>query len=186
MSETFLLVFLTLFLVFACLLLFVIASAFFGFVRTRVPFVPTANDDVKFIARALGITDKDIVYELGSGNGRVCFGIAQLTGAKCVGFELTTWTHLWAVLKLRIQNLKPKKKMSVEFRRENFFNADWSESSVIYGYLYPPLMHRVKEKFLQECKPGTKAIMRDFFLPGLTPLKVFERADDHQIYLYVR
>lgn len=171
--------FLIFFLIFTCVLLFIITSAFFGFVRTRVPFVPTGNKDAEFVAKHLGIGKKDIVYELGSGNGKMCFIINRLTQARCVGFELTWWTHLWAVLRLR-------KHSHIEFRRENFFNADWSEATVIYGYLYPPLMPRVKEKFLQECRPGTKAIMRDFFLPGLKPEKVYERENDHQIYLYVR
>ncbi len=174
------LAFLIVFLIFTILLLFIITSAFFGFVRTRVPFVPTGDSDVEFIAKELGITSRDVFYELGSGNGKVCFGLEKLTGAKCVGYELTRWTYLWAKIKALIIGSKSK------FYRKDFFKEDWSKATVIYGYLYPPLMYRIKEKFLEECKPGTKAIMRDFFLPGLKPNVVYKRPNDHEIYVYIK
>jgi uncharacterized protein YpmB len=81
------LAFLIVFLIFTILLLFIITSAFLGFVRTRVPFVPTADLDVEFIAKELGIKDTDVFFELGSGNGKVCFAIEKLTGAKCTGVQ---------------------------------------------------------------------------------------------------
>lgn len=172
--------FLLIFLFFTIALLFVITSSFFGFIRTRVPFVPTATRDVEFIAKDLGITSKDIFYELGSGNGKVCFAVEKFSGAECTGYELTRWTHLWAKLKALLTGSKSK------FLRKDFFKQDWSKPTVIYGYLYPPLMPRIKEKFLVECKPGSKAIMRDFYLPGLIPDKVYERPGNHQIYVYIR
>lgn len=174
----------TLFLIFmlfvAIICLFIITSAFFGFVRTRVPFVPTGDSDVEFIAKELGITSSDVFYELGSGNGKVCFKIEKLTGAKCVGYELTRWTYLWAKIKALLLGSKS------EFYRKDFFKEDWSKATAIYGYLYPPLMKRIKEKFLEECKPGTKAIMRDFFLPDLKPDNVYKRINDHEIYVYIK
>ncbi len=175
-----LLAFLIFFLIFTSFLLFIITSAFLGFVRTRVPFVPTQDADVFFVTKELGIKPSDVFYELGSGNGKVCFAVEKACGAKCVGYELTRWTHLWA----KIKGLLVKSKS--EFKRKDFFKENWSNATVIYGYLYPPLMQRVKEKFLNECKPGTKAIMRDFFLPGLKPFQVFKRPGDHEIYVYMR
>jgi hypothetical protein len=175
-----LLAFLIFFLLFTILLLFVICSAFFGFVRTRVPFVPTRDSDVKFIAHELGITSNDIFYELGSGNGKVCFAVEKATGAKCVGYELTRWTHLWAKIKSKLI------KSKCDFKRKDFFKEDWSKATVIYGYLYPPLMNRIREKFLAECKPGTKAIMRDFFLPDLKPNEIYRREGDHEIFVYIK
>ena len=53
-----------------------------NFVQTHVPFVPTAKKDlIDMIARA-GITREDLVYDLGSGNGKVVFTVEQLTGAR--------------------------------------------------------------------------------------------------------
>jgi glycosyltransferase involved in cell wall biosynthesis len=93
------------------------------------------------IFKELGITSSDVFYELGSGNGKVCFKIEKLTGAKCVGYELTRWTYLWAKIKALLLGSKS------EFYRKDFFKEDWSKATAIYGYLYPPLMKRIKEKF---------------------------------------
>ena len=168
------------FLLFTLLLLFVIFSAFLGFLITRVPFVPTDAGDIKFIVENLGISSKDIFYDLGSGDGKVCFLVSRLTGAKCVGFELTWWTHLFA----RLKSIVNGQKLGVQFKNQNFFKASWSGANFIYAYLYPPLMGRVKEKFLSDCKPGSVAIVRDFPFPGLKPNEVYNLPKKHEIYIY--
>ncbi len=174
----------SLFLVFALffvvLLLFVISSAFLGFMVTRVPFVPTSQSDIRFIVKELGISSKHTFYDLGSGNGKVCFLVNELSGAKCVGFELTWWTHLWAKIKLKIKNPKAK----LQFKNQNFFKVDWSEANFIYGYLYPMLMARVEEKFIANCKPGSVAIIRDFPFPNLKAQKKYYLPHEHEIYVY--
>lgn len=172
--------FLIFMLAFSCLVLFVILSAFLGFLQTRVPFVPTSTSDIDFIARELKIGPNDIFYDLGSGNGKVCFLINRLSGAKCLGFELTWWTHLLAQLNRKLFYSKKK----IEFKNENFFKVNWAEANYVYGYLYPPLMARVKEKFFAECKPGSVAIIRDFPFLGVKPDIIYKRPGSHEIYIY--
>ncbi|KXK29011.1 MAG: Histone methylation protein DOT1 [Candidatus Hinthialibacteria bacterium OLB16] len=167
-------------LLFAFLLLFVVSSSLLGFMLTRVPFVPTRAADIEFIVKKLGITSKDIFYDLGSGNGKVCFIVNKLTGAKCVGFELTWWTYLWAKIKLKFKDQKSK----LQFKNQNFFNHNWGEATIIYGYLYPMLMRQVQEKFIADCKPGSRAIIRDFPFPDLKPVEVFYLPQNHEIYVY--
>lgn len=189
-------------LIFALAMLFIITSAFFGFLITRVPFVRTPSQDIEFIVKKLGITDRDVFYDLGSGDGKACLIVNELTGAKCVGFELTWWTYVWAKLKGRMQKSKVQfsargarlsgrqgsafggKNHNIIFYRKNFFKHSWQEANYIYAYLYPPLMGRVKEKFLTECKPGAIAIIRDFPLPDLKPDKVYSMPKEHEIYVY--
>lgn len=167
-------------LAFSVLLLFVITSAFLGFLLTRVPFVPTYASDVEFFVKKLGISTKDTFYDLGSGDGKVVFLVEKLSGAKAKGFELTWWTHWLARAK------KIFKKSRAQFVNRNFFKQDWSEATVIYGYLYPPLMGRVKEKFLTECKPGSIAVIRDFPFPGLEPTEKIYRPKNHELYIYTK
>lgn len=173
-------VFLLLFLGFAFLMLFIITSAFIGFLRTRVPFVPTHAGDIRFIVEKLGITSGAVFYDLGSGDGKVCFLVNDLTGAQCVGFELTWWTYVLAILKSKLKRQKSK----LEFKHENFFNVSWAEADYIYGYLYPPLMGRVEEKFLADGKPGAIAIIRDFPFPKLKPVNIYNMPKEHEIYVY--
>lgn len=172
--------FLLLFLIFSLVVLFVVTSAFLGFILTRVPFVPTPAENVKLVVDRLGITDRDVFYDLGSGDGKVCFLVNKLTGAKCVGFELTWWTYALAILKLKVKNIKS----NIEFKNLNFFKQSWSDANYIYGYLYPPLMGRVEEKFLAEGKSGSTAIMRDFPFPNLEPDNVLFLPRGHKIFIY--
>ncbi len=166
------------FLVFAFFLLFIITSAFLGFLITRVPFVPTYTADIKFIVEKLKISSKDTFYDLGSGNGKVVFLVEKLSGAKTKGFEQTLWTHWWAQLQ------KILTRSNAEFSNRNFFKADWSGVNIIYCYLYPPLMGRIEEKFQKEMKPGSIAIVRDFPFPTLSYSQKYYLPKDHEIYIY--
>lgn len=143
-----LIIILWLLLVLVVVLLFVIVSEFVAFLRTRVPFVPTHAGDIEFIVKRLGISTRDVFYDLGSGNGKVVFLVNKLSGATCVGFELSWWTFLFARIKSKVNGQMSK----VAFKNKNFFKADWSGANYIYGYLYPPLMGRVEEKFLADCR----------------------------------
>ncbi len=178
------------FLLFALLLLFVIISAFFGFLITKVPFVPTTKHDIQFIVEKLKITSKNIFYDLGSGNGKVCFLVNKLSGAQCVGYELTWWTHLWAVIKSKFIHLRQgfggqeNQKTKLQFKHQDFFKANWSEADFIYAYLFPFLMAKIEEKFLAECKSGAVAIVRDFPFPHLKYSEKYFLPKNHEIYIY--
>lgn len=167
-------------LLFSFLLLFVITSAFFGFLLTKVPFVPTSAAEVEFIAKKLGISSLGVFYDLGSGDGKVCFIVNRITGAKCVGFELTWWTHLLAEMKLKVKY----QNSNLKFKNQDFFKANWSEADYIYGYLYPMVMGKVEKKFLANCKPGSVAIIRDFPFPNLKPTKIYYMPRNHEVYIY--
>ncbi len=173
-------VFLFVFLAFTLLVLFVITSAFLGFAITRVPFVTTPEKEISKAVKELNITPKDTFYDLGSGNGKVCFIVNEITGADCMGFELTYWNYLLAKIKSRVISHQSR----VTFKNQNFFKHSWDEAGYIYAYLYPPLMGRVEEKFVKECKPGSIAIIRDFPFPKSKPFKVLNTGKGHEIYLY--
>lgn len=159
-------------------LLFIIVSEFIAFIRTRVPFVPTNAADIEFIVKKIKISPNDVFYDLGSGNGKVLFLVEKLTGAKAVGFELGWWTIMFAKIKGRL------KKSGTKFYNQNFFNESWSGATVIYCYLYPPLMGRIEEKFLNELHPGSMAIVRDFPFPTMDYAEKYYLPKNHEIYVY--
>lgn len=156
---------------------FVMISGLWGYFVTRVPFVPTRSADIDLLINKLPITRNDRVYDLGSGDGRVLIHIARSTGAVCKGFELTLWTHLLS--RLRTRHLK----LPISFIRQNFFEANWSEATIIYCYLYPHLVDHVYEKALGECRPGTRVISRDFPFENFKPDQVLQ-VGSHKLYIY--
>src|SRR5579872_1228902 len=110
-------------------LVFLFASAIWAHMVTKVPFVPSSSEDAAKVFGELNLSKKDIFYELGSGDGRICFTAERLIGCKVVGFELG-WAF-WAIAQLR----KYFSRSAVIFHRSNFFNYSWSEATVIYCYL---------------------------------------------------
>lgn len=167
-------------LVFSFVVLFVVVSAFLGFLQTRVPFVPTSAADVEFIVKKLALGSKDVFVDLGSGDGKVCFLVEKVANSRTIGYEVTWWTYFLAKFKAKLRHSRAR------FYCKNFFYEDWSEASVIYGYLYPPLMGRVEKKFLSECRPGTFAVIRDFPFPELKPMEVIYRQGKHELYIYMK
>lgn len=148
-----------------------------GYFVTKVPFVPTRSADIDLLISKLPITRNDRVYDLGSGDGRVLIHIARSTGAVCKGFELTLWTHLLSRLRARYL------KFPISFIRQNFFEANWSDATVIYCYLYPTLMEQIHKKVKAECRPGTKVVSRDFAIKGWVSKWVIETGS-HKLYVY--
>lgn len=169
---------LILFVLFALGLLFIVSSSFWGFLVTRVPYVRSNRGDTLRLLSKVPMKPTDVFYDLGSGDGRVVFMAETMYAMRGVGFERTVWTYLHARIKRRI------KRSRAEFYRKDFFKQPWSEATVVYCYLYPPLMRSVEDKFLADCKPGAILVSRDFPLPTLRPIEILNFTAPHNAYIY--
>ena len=148
-------------------------------VVSRIPFVPTAATDILDVAKRVPVTEQDVFYDLGSGNGKVVFLIEKHTGARTKGFQLAGWTHWYAQIKKFAIGSK------AELVGENFFKHNLQDATVVYTYLYPFLMKDVGEKILAECKPGTKVVSRDFAIPNLPLYEEWQSPSRHLMRLYI-
>ena len=106
-------------LIYSAVLLFVVFSAFWAFVTTRVPFVPSPIKDLERLIKYLELTATDKVLDIGSGNGRVVFVFENLTPARVMGIEAGLWMHLVALIH------KKYKGSRAEFLKANFFKRSW-------------------------------------------------------------
>lgn len=129
-----------------------VISDFFG-----VPFVPTTHSSVDKIFDAVKLKKKDVFIDLGCGDGRTVFYVAKKYGCKAIGIEMNPLLNWYA----RIQK-KIFKTNKVEFRRANIYKTVLSEVSVIYMFLFPETIEKLKPKFLKECSPGTRIISHGF------------------------
>lgn len=170
--------FLLLLMLAALVLCFIITTAAWGFWQTRVPYVRSNMVDTEKLLSAIPWKDTDVFYDLGSGDGRIVFMVEKKGVRRLYGFELTLWTYLHARLK------KLVRKSRAQFLRINFFSQSWSSATVVYCFLYPPLMRQVEEKFLTDCALGTVLISRDFALPTLRPVEVINFKHPHNAYIY--
>jgi WD40 repeat protein len=133
---------------------------------------------------AVGVTKNDVVYDLGSGDGRVVIGAAKNYGCRAVGLELDS-----ELVKLARERAKEAKvDHLVTIKEADIFSADFSEATVVAVYLYPGLLNRLYPK-LQELKPGSRIVSHQFVIPNYPPEQTIivgsqETGAEHKIYLW--
>jgi hypothetical protein len=159
-------------------MLFIAASSFIGFVKTKVPQIPTASRDIKRLVDEGLLREEDLVIDLGCNNGKVLFLMEKYSSCRGRGYELALWSCVYAWIKGFFL------RSDVEIIWGNFFKADLADATVIYCYLYPFLMPKVGEKIKQGCRPGTKVIARDFPIKSLRLIRQFHTYGKHEFFIY--
>lgn len=122
-----------------------------------VPFVPTPQVVVDEMLRLARVGPKDLVYDLGSGDGRIVITAAVKFGANAVGVELDDHLIYQSEESARQANVLDR----VKFLQQDFFKTDFSQATVITMYLLPAVMKRLRSRMLQ-LKPGTRLVAHDF------------------------
>ena len=125
-----------------------------------------------------GVTAADVVYDLGSGDGRIPIIAAQKYGARGVGIEIDARlvTQSWGNANdAQVAN-------RVVFKVGDLFEADLSEATVVTLYLSSSIMRRMMP-VLRALKPGTRIVSHQFPMPGWPP-DDRRRVDEAEILLW--
>ena len=123
-----------------------------------VIFLPTPQDVVSAMLDLAKVTDKDIVYDLGSGDGRTPITAAKDHGARGVGVEFNP-----KLVALSRQNAEQAGVADrVRFINADLFQTDISEATVVTLYLLSSLNQRLLPKLQSELKPGTRIVSHAF------------------------
>lgn len=96
----------------------------------------------------------DIIYDLGSGEGTALIIATKEFGATGVGIEIDPFRAFLSKVKIRFADLADK----IEIRRDSFWNQNISEATVVFMYLIPKTLVKLRPKFLKELKPGTRVV----------------------------
>jgi ribosomal protein L11 methylase PrmA len=115
---------------------------------------PTPMDTVHRMLELAQVSDKDIVYDLGSGDGRIIINAARIYHARAVGIEADPFRFLVSWINILISG--QIKRARVKFG--NFFREDISNATVITLFLFKPTNNRLRTKLMQELKPGTRIV----------------------------
>ncbi len=136
----------------------------YGSIASRVPLVPVRQRAVSFIVETLGLTDGSVLYDLGSGDGRVLeHALERTPRLKAIGLEIAPWPRLISKIKL-----KRFGKRAV-IKNKNFFTADFSDATHVYLYLFPSVMDELKPMFDRTLAPGTRVVSCDFQFTNKEP-----------------
>lgn len=140
-------------------------------------WVPTPMKTVRRMLELAEIQSEDIVYDLGSGDGRIILTAAQEFGARTVGIEADPIRVIWSRLVINFRGLG----QLVSVIWGNFFHKSLREATVVTIYQTQEINNRLREKFIRELKSGTRIVSYNFTFDTWTPIKIDEKA---HIYLY--
>lgn len=126
------------------------------------PFVPSPTHVVWKMLELANVSKNDVVYDLGSGDGRIVIAAAKEFGARGVGIEIDPDLVKKARAKARELGVADR----VEFRQGDLFNADLSDATVVTLYLWPDMNNRLRPKLKTELDPGDRVVSHSFDIDG--------------------
>jgi len=136
------------------IILFILLSWFWPPDSPWAPFWSTPKEKARAFCKLAKVGKKDVVYELGCGNATALIVAAKEFGAKGVGIEIDPLRYVIAKISVRLNGASSR----VTILRKNFFNVDFSPATIVYAYLVPKALNRLKPKFKKELKKGTKIV----------------------------
>jgi SAM-dependent methyltransferase len=131
------------------------------------PYVPTPWVIVDEMLKLAGIRADDMVYDLGSGDGRLVIAAAKRYGARGVGIELQPELVAMANEAAKKEGVADR----VKFIQGDLFETDIREATVVTLYLLPRFVTRLAPRFRAELKPGTRIVSHDYPLSPWKPDK---------------
>ncbi|TRW14648.1 SAM-dependent methyltransferase [Glacieibacterium frigidum] len=129
-----------------------------------VIYVPTPEPMVDKMFELVKLKKGDVLYDLGSGDGRIPIRAAQKFGVRGVGIDINP---------VRIAEANENAKKAgvtglVQFRNADLFETDFREATVVTLYLLPTLNDKLLPQLLA-LKPGTRIVSHAFPISGWTP-----------------
>ena len=144
-----------------------------------VIYVPTPQNVVDAMLKMANVTAKDVVYDLGSGDGRIPITAAEKYGARGVGIDINPERIKEANANLA----KSKAGDKVRFLNQDLFETDLSPATVITLYLLPSLNQKLIPK-LKQLKPGTRIVSHSFDMGTDWPPEKTEDVQGRMVYYW--
>lgn len=145
-----------------------------------VIYVPTPQEVVEAMLQMANVTSKDVVYDLGSGDGRIPITAAQKFGATAVGIDINPERIKQANENLAKAGVGDK----VKFLNQDLFETDLSPATVITLYLLPTLNVKLMPT-LKKLKPGTRIVSHSFDMGSAWPPEKTQDVNGRMIYYWV-
>ncbi|KPF70125.1 hypothetical protein IP84_03930 [beta proteobacterium AAP99] len=130
-----------------------------------VPYVPTPMTVVDRMLEMAKVGKRDLVYDLGCGDGRIVIRAAERFGCRGVGVDLDPVR----VSEAKTNAEKAKVQSLVKFEVGNVFTYDFSPATVVTMYLLRSVNMRLRPRLLAELKPGTRIVSHAFDLGDWKP-----------------
>lgn len=144
-----------------------------------VKYVPSPDSVVEAMLTLAKVTPADVVYDLGSGDGRIPIAAAKVYGARGVGIEIDRIRILESQDNLRKSGVGDR----VRFVQQDLFEADISEATVVTLFLLTRLNQQLMPKLRRELRPGTRVVSFQFRMDDTWPPE--QTVDVHGLPVYL-
>lgn len=144
-----------------------------------VIYVPTPPAVVEAMLNVAQVKSTDIVYDLGSGDGRIPIAAAQKYGARGVGIDINPER----IKEANANAVAAKVTDKVKFMNADLFETNISEATVVTLYLLPTLNEKLRPKLLKELKPGTRIVSHAFRMGDWTPERTLN-VDGREVFYW--
>src|SRR5437868_7444351 len=144
-----------------------------------VIYVPTPQEVVDKMLELARVGKGDVLYDLGSGDGRIPVTAAKLFGIRAVGIDIDPQR----ILEANENASKNGVTQLVRFRQEDLFKTNFSEATVVTLYLLPDLNVKLRPRLFAELKPGTRVVSHQFDMGTWKPDQTVELSG-RTIYLW--
>jgi len=142
-----------------------------------IHYIPTPPAVVDEMLRLAQIEKGDVLYDLGSGDGRIVIAAARDYGIRGVGIEIDD-----ALLERSRENAREAGVSHlVEFRKQDLFETDLTEVDVLAIYLGSTLNLRLRPRILEQMEPGSRVVSQSFAMGGWIP-DVEKVVENHNVF----
>ncbi len=132
--------------------------------KPDVPYLPTPNEVVEAMLELAKVNSNDVLYDLGSGDGRIPITAAQKFGTRATGVEIDPYL----VEKSRANAQQAGVADRVKFLQQDLFKTDLSDATVVTLYLLPHINLKLRPTLLR-LKPGTRIVSHAFNMGDWKP-----------------
>ena len=144
-----------------------------------VIYVPTPPAVVEAMLDMVKLRDGDVLYDLGSGDGRIPIAAAKRKQVRAVGIDIDPQRIAEANANAKTAGVTGE----VSFKQADLFTSEFSDATVVTLYLLDTLNEKLRPKLLAELKPGTRIVSHAFRMGDWEPEKE-ETIDGRTIYYW--
>jgi tRNA A58 N-methylase Trm61 len=153
------------------------------------PFVPSPQTVIEYMLKLAGLKAGEVLFDMGSGDGRIVIMAAKIFGARGVGIELREDLAKKAMNHIHENGLDDR----VTIMNTDMFTVNLTSADVVYLYLTTSANEKIKPKLESDLKKGARVVSHDYEIIGWRPVKVENFCENptlgypsHTIYLYTK
>ena len=149
----------------------------------RAPYVATPPDVVDRMLDLASITSRDVLYDLGCGDGRIVIAAARRFGARGVGVDIDPAR----IAEAQLNAARAQVEHLVTFRLEDALDTDVSEATVVTLYLLSAQNVALRPNLTRQLRPGARIVSHNYAMGDWDPdvVDTFTSADGQSRTLYL-